>query len=220
VNKKIVYLLEETTGEFLGEYAAHESPLERGAFIAPVCSTPVTPPSTGAHEAAVFVNGAWAITPDYRGVVYWLDGVQGRVDVLGVEPPAGSTPARPPPALADIKAGLVAGVDGVIGGIYGRLTRFDVEYTQREAAARAFVAGGYAGDAGPWVAAFATNAGLTSQAAADLIIQQADQLRVALELLAAQRMRKYGITAASDAAAAQALHDDIVAQSSAIAAAL
>ncbi|MDP1887947.1 hypothetical protein [Polaromonas sp.] len=220
MKQQIVYLFEETTGEFLGEYAAHESPLERGAFIMPVCSAPMPPPSAGAHEAAVFVNGAWAITPDYRGVAYWLGGVEGRVEALGVAPPAGSTPAKPPPALADVKTALVAHVDGAISGIYSRFTRFESEYAQREAAARAFKSGGYAGDAGSWVTAFSTNAGLTSRVAADLIIQQADQLRGALELLAAQRMRKYGIAAAADAAAAQALHDDIVAQAMVIAATL
>lgn len=111
-------------------------------------------------------------------------------------------------------------LDSAFGAIYSRFTRFETEYIQRETAARAFKAAGYTGDAGSWVTAFAMNAGLTSHVAADLIIQQADQLRGALELLAAQRMRKYGITAAADAAAAQALHDDIIAQASVIAAGL
>ncbi|HQR97565.1 MULTISPECIES: hypothetical protein [unclassified Polaromonas] len=220
MTSKTVYLYDKNTGEFAGRYDAQESPLEPGTFITPVCSASLPPPATGAHEAAVFVNGEWAITPNYRGVSYWLNGVEGRVEALGVAPPEGSTPAKPPPALADVKAELVALVDGAISGIYSRFTRFESEYTKREDAARAFKAGGYAGDAGSWVTAFATNAGLTSQVAADLIIQQADQLRGALELLAAQRMRKYGIAAAADAAAAQALHDDIVAQAMVIAATL
>lgn len=124
------------------------------------------------------------------------------------------------PTLAQIKADLVKNVDDAISAIYSKFTRFETEYVQREAAARAFKAGGYTGDAGVWVMAFANSAGLTAAQATDLIIQQADLLHGALALLAAQRMRKYGITAAADAAAVQALHDDIIAQATAIASGL
>lgn len=138
------------------------------------------------------------------------------IDITGypvlVDPPAQT--------LADLKTALMADVDAQISDIYGRFTRFETEYVQREAAARAFKAGGYAGDAGVWVMSFATNAGMTANLAADLIISQADNMRAALQALGALRMGKYGIAAAASEAAAQAVHDDIVAQSNAIAASL
>ncbi|MES2262080.1 MAG: hypothetical protein V4724_26465 [Pseudomonadota bacterium] len=119
--------------------------------------------------------------------------------------------------LAALRQRLVVAVDDTIAAIYARWTRFETEYTAREAAARAFAAGGYEGDPGVWVTAFATPAGLSAQAAADRIIEQADGLRGALEQLGALRMAKYGILAAGTAAGAQAAHDTIIAQAGAIA---
>lgn len=124
------------------------------------------------------------------------------------------------PTLNEVKAGLMAGVDAYISDIYSRFTRFETEYVQREAAARAFKAGGYQGDAGVWVMSFATNAGMTATVAADLIISQADGMRAALQALGALRMGKYGISAAATAEAAQAVHDSIIGQAAAIASAL
>lgn len=216
----VVYCYHPATGEFIGVTSADESPLEPGVFLLPANATFDAPPATPANEKAVFLAGVWSKTQDYRGTSYWLNGVETTIESLGVGPPIGSTPNKPAPTLAELKSALIAGVDAKISDIYSRFTRFETEYIQREAAARAFKAAGYTGDAGLWVTAFATNAGLTSHVAADIIIQQADQLRGALEMLAAQRMRKYGITAASDVAAAQALHDDIIAQASLIAAGL
>lgn len=126
----------------------------------------------------------------------------------------------PAPTLGDIKTALMADVDAQISAIYNRFTRFETEYVQREAAARAFKAGGYAGDAGVWVTSFSTNTGMSAQAAADLIISQADSMRAALQALGALRMGKYGIAAAASAAAAQAVHDGIIEQASIIAASL
>lgn len=124
------------------------------------------------------------------------------------------------PALAPTKVTLVEAVDAKIAGIYNRWLRFEAEYVAREAAARAFKAGGYAGDPGVWVTSFSSNAGLSNQTAADLIIAQADGLRTALQALGALRMAKYGISAASTVASAQAAHDAIISQADAIAAAL
>ena len=131
--------------------------------------------------------------------------------------------ALPPaePAAFDLvafKSGLAASVDTAIAAIYSKWLRFDAEYVAREAAARAFVAAGYVGNPGIWVTGFATPTGLTDAAAADLIVTQADGLRVALEAIGEQRMAKYGILSAVDAEAAQAAHDSIITQAAAIAA--
>jgi hypothetical protein len=122
--------------------------------------------------------------------------------------------------LKETKDALVKSVDDFIAGIYSKWMRFEAEYKEREAAARAFAAGGYNGDPSVWVASFATSAGKTPQQAADLIILQADGLRTALENLGALRMTKYSIQSAASAEAAQAVRDSIIAQATAIAAAL
>lgn len=129
----------------------------------------------------------------------------------------GYTPAQ---QRQDLNFTLTESVDDCISAIYERFTRFETEYLQREGAARAFKAAGYQGDAGVWVMAFATNTGMSAHAAADLIIGQADGMRAALVTLGALRMRKYAITGAATAAAAQAVHDDIVGQAMQIAAGL
>lgn len=77
------------------------------------------------------------------------------------------------------------------------------------------------GDAERWLlTSFAEPAGLTMQVAADRIIVQADALRTALEQLGALRMRKYEITRAPSAPAAQAAYDSIISQAAAIEAVL
>jgi hypothetical protein len=119
-----------------------------------------------------------------------------------------------------LKAALIASVDDTIAAICARWLRFEAGYVKREAAARAFVADAYVGDPGIWVTAFSSAAGMTDADASDLIIVQADGLRVALENLEALRMTKYGIQAAVDAISAQAAHDSIIAQANAIAGAL
>jgi hypothetical protein len=143
--------------------------------------------------------------------------VVGDGEVDEAPPPEMQTPTVDLPAL---RQRLMAAVDDRIAAIYARWTRFETEYTAREAAARAFAAVEYEGEASVWVSSFATAAGLANAAAADLIIEQADGLHVALELLGALRMRKYEIAGAGDAVSAQAAHDDIVAQANVIEAGL
>jgi len=125
--------------------------------------------------------------------------------------------APPDPTLADLKAALVRSVDDGISGIYAAFTRFAMEYEAREAAALAFKAAGYEGYPGVWVQSFADAAGLPANTATDMILIQAVALRNLLSTLAALRMRKYEIKAAGDIAAAQAVHDQILAEAQAAA---
>lgn len=151
------------------------------------------------------------------------DGVDFPFSVVGGgEVDDATSPETPVPTvdLPALRLRLMAAVDDRIAAIYARWTRFETEYTAREAAARAFVAAEYEGAASVWVSAFATATGMECAAAADLIIAQADALHTALELLGALRMRKYEIASAEDAAGAQAAHDDIVSQANTIEAGL
>lgn len=129
-------------------------------------------------------------------------------------------PAEPTNLPAAVLAQLVAEIDARVAAIYSRWTRFDLEYAAREAAARAFAAEGYDGPCSVWVTSFAEPAGLPLRAATDLIIAQADSLRMALEALGALRMRKYEVTRAADAAAAEAAHAAIMARADIIEAGL
>lgn len=215
-----IYNFHPVTRELLGTGIADESPLEPGVPLVPANATTLKPPPIGDRQVAIFQGGAWAATADYRGVTYWLDGVPVLIEEIGISPPAESTPEPLPPTLPALKAALIAGVDDMIGSIYYRFTRFETEYLQREAAARTFRAAGYTGDAGVWVTAFASNAGISAAQGSDVIISQADTLRAALVQLGALRMRKYSIAAAATAEAAQAVHDEITDQAAAIAATL
>lgn len=104
------------------------------------------------------------------------------------------------------RAAAAAQVDEAVAAVYGRFTRFALEYEEREAQAHAFKNGGYAGALPARVAEFATPAGKGAQEATDLILAQAAQLRSAQGQLSALRMRKYEVLRApTDAAAREAL---------------
>lgn len=110
-----------------------------------------------------------------------------------------------------LRAGLVAQIDEAVAAIYGRFTRFQLEYTEREAQAQAYKDAGYTGTVPPRVAEFATPAGMPAQAATDLILQQAVNLRTAQGALSALRMRKYEVLRAATDAQAQAAAEAIMA---------
>jgi hypothetical protein len=114
-------------------------------------------------------------------------------------------------AALDRKA-LVVHIDDSIAAIYARWMRFESEYVQREAAARAFQEADYQGDPGVWVTSFAAAAGMAARTAADLIVSQADDLRAALEMLGALRMRKYEVLNAADDVQASVKYAEIIAE--------
>ena len=74
---------------------------------------------------------------------------------------------------------------------YRHVTRFQPEYEVREQQARDYKAGGCKGEAPEQVAAFAKPAGKTACEATDIIIAQADNLRMVMGKLGALRMRKF-----------------------------
>lgn len=124
---------------------------------------------------------------------------------------AGNTPTPVPATpLAQLVAQLSDDIDSQVATAYATWTRFQAEYEAREAAAQAFAAANYVGDPGTWVSAYATAAGVTNQQAAMTILGQAAALNGALSAIGAQRMRKYEVLSAPDAATAQSIHDDII----------
>lgn len=117
----------------------------------------------------------------------------------------------PPPGPPFDRAAAATQIDEAVAAIYGRFTRFQLEYTEREAQAQAYKDAGYTGPVPPRVAEFATPAGMPAQAATDLILQQAVNLRTAQGELSALRMRKYEVLRAATDAQAQALAAEILA---------
>ena len=117
------------------------------------------------------------------------------------------TPPPPPPFD---RAAAALRIDEAVAAIYGRFTRFQLEYTEREAQAKAYKDAGYTGPVPPRVAEFATPAGMQAQAATDLILSQAANLRTAQSELSALRMRKYEVLRAATDEQAQAVAEDIL----------
>ena len=144
---------------------------------------------------------------DYQAYLDWVN--------------AGNTPdPAPVEALADVVAGLADQIDSYVALVYSSWTRFQAEYEAREAAATAFTNAGYAGDPGTWVSSYATAAGVTNTQAAQTILAQSTQLNGALAAIGAQRMRKYDVLSAPDAATARSTYQNIIAAIQAIAAQL
>lgn len=117
----------------------------------------------------------------------------------------------PPPAPLFDRTAAALQIDEAVASIYGRFTRFQLEYTEREAQAQSYKDAGYTGAVPPRVAEFATPAGMPAPAATDLILQQAVNLRAAQGALSALRMRKYEVLRAATDAQAQAVAGEIMA---------
>ena len=96
-----IYHYSPDTGEFLGETTARQSPIEPGKYLIPAHATPISPPPVADHEAAVFEDGLWVVTPDYRGE--WFDG-RTPVQVIDLGPlPDGYTSEPVPFTAAEIR---------------------------------------------------------------------------------------------------------------------
>jgi hypothetical protein len=123
-----------------------------------------------------------------------------------------ATPYQSGETLDALKSRLTDSIDAKVAAIYSNWTRFQQAYLNRAAAAQAFKDAGYVGDPGEWVTGFAVPAGMTNQAATDLILSQSVSLNGALLALDTLRMRKYEVVNAADPATAQAAYDDIMAK--------
>ena len=91
-------------------------------------------------------------------------------------------------------------INDLVDEAYRHVTRFQPEYLLREQQARDYKAGGCKGEAPMQVAAFAKPAGKTACEATDIIIAQADNLRMVMGKLGALRMRKFELKGLQTAA--------------------
>ena len=61
-----IYNYDPVTGEYSGTSEADESPLEPGVYLIPAHATDQPVPTAKAGQAAVYLDGAWRLVPDYR----------------------------------------------------------------------------------------------------------------------------------------------------------
>nr|WP_243646020.1 tail fiber assembly protein [Volucribacter psittacicida] len=113
--------------------------------------------------------------------------------------------------LASLRQQLSNDIDNKAADISTYWTRFINEYQEREAAALAFKQADYQGEPSVYITSFSSVAGLDNQAAVELILKQAAELRSLQEQLAIQRMRKYELkNEALDESQLQAIYQDII----------
>lgn len=169
------------------------------AWLPPVDETPGFDPDTherGAEETLV---------PDME---------TNTVKIIGAVVPRSPEAVQATMNAIDIE--LATRVDDLIASVTAKPMRFLVEYQEREAQARDFIARNGAGEVPARIAGFATASGMEPMAAAMLTVQQADNLRAAQGQLADLRMRKYEIKRAATREAKQAVFEDISTKAEAI----
>lgn len=103
-------------------------------------------------------------------------------------------------------------INDLVDKAYRHVTRFQPEYEVREQQARDYKAGGCKGEAPLQVAAFAKPAGKTACEATDIIIAQADNLRMVMSKLGALRMRKFELKGLKTAAEVEKRTAEILAE--------
>lgn len=155
------------------------------------------------QDGAIVATGGGIVETDEAFIVnrdsHW--GKSLGLQLVEVDSPDDFTPAayeyiggalvrKPAPVPPLDRADAARQIDDAVAAVLGRYTRFQVEYERREAQAQAYKDAGYAGPVPPRVVGFAEPAGLTAQAATDLILQQAAQLCGALDQLSDLRMKK------------------------------
>lgn len=133
--------------------------------------------------------------------------LQLRLENMAIVPLEYVPPPVHVPTDADRKKDWADQIDSYVAFVYGRYTRFQLEYELREAAAQAYKNAGYSGQADDMIVRFATNTGLSSQAATDLILSQSANLRGAVRALGNLRMDKYKVIGAATLELAESQFD-------------
>ncbi|MDO4693033.1 MAG: hypothetical protein Q4A62_00180 [Eikenella sp.] len=222
----------DADGLYLGQTEAELDVYARdGSYLIPGGCIDTAPPETRAGQVAKWDGSGWQHLPDHRGqTVYDTATGQPRIiDTVGALP-EGVTTQAPPDACHDWdgqawtlnpakaaehlvahRADQAERINAAVYGVAQPLLRFRAEYELREAQARAYAEGGYAGDVPSQVAAYATPAGLTPQQATGIILQQAEMLHAALDQLATLRMRKFELQSLDSVEAVSARTEEILA---------
>ena len=227
----------DTDNLYLRQTVADLDPLaEDGSYLLPAGCIDAEPPETRAGFAARWLpeKAAWQYLPDHRGKTAYrmADGAAVQIEQVG-EPPdeLTFTPRENEHQTWDVQAkawvltkaaasqllaeAIDKGTDAInnlVDEAYRHVTRFQPEYLLREQQARDYKAGGCKGEAPLQVAAFAKPAGKTACEATDIIIAQADNLRMVMGKLGALRMRKFELKGLKTAAEVEKRTAEILAE--------
>ena len=210
---------------YLHQTVADLDPLAAdGSYLLPAGCIDTQPPEIRTGFAARWLpeKNAWQYLPDYRGKTAYqtIDCAAVVIEQVG-ELPDGLTftqrenehqtwdakakawvltKAAASQLLAEAIDKGTDAINNLVDEAYRHVTRFQPEYLLREQQARDYKAGGCKGEAPEQVAAFAKPAGKTACEATDIIIAQADNLRMMLGKLGALRMRKFELKGLQTAA--------------------
>ena len=221
---------------YLHQTVADLDPLQPGCYLLPAGCIDTRPPEARAGFAACWLpeKAEWQYLPDHRGKTAYQtsDGAAVVIGKVG-ELPEGLTftPRENEHQTWDAKAktwvltkaaasqllaeAIDKGTDAInnlVDEAYRHVTRFQPEYLLREQQARDYKAGGCKGEAPEQVAAFAKPAGKTACEATDIIIAQADNLRMVMGKLGALRMRKFELKGLQTAAEVEKRTAEILAE--------
>lgn len=101
-----IYNYHPNTGEFLKESTASIDPLESKLagtpiYMLPAFATFIKPPDFTENEVPVWISGAWALKPDFRGTKYYIGSDKIVIKEIGETVPAGTTLDPPPENFAN-----------------------------------------------------------------------------------------------------------------------
>ena len=158
-----------------------------------------------ADEEFAKTQGGWVASDDGQIGARYKDGqfYNRPADVDSFDDKANKWVTNPVQASQRLAEAIDKGTDAINDAVeqaYHHVTRFEAEYQLREQQARDYKSGGCKGEAPLQVAAFAKPAGKTACEATDIIIVQADNLRMVMGKLGALRMRKFELKGLKTAA--------------------
>lgn len=225
----IIAYTTDSAGVFVGteeQWISEGCGLAANAYLDP-------PPEPKQGFAIVRTENGWDYVVDYRGKTFYDKTTRAEVTIseLG-EIPENLTALKPESELCEWngKAWVInpekqaeylaqkqtqwmTEIDNKAASIYSIWTRFESEYRERKDAALAFQAANYQGEVSRYITDFAEKAGITNQAATQLILRQAAGLERLQVELANQRMRKYELKKDGlSETAKQTIFDDIIQQ--------
>ena len=220
---------------YIGQTTADLDIMARdGSYLIPAGCIDTDSPQISAGFAARWNGEGWDVIEDHRGKTAYrtADGAAVQIEQVG-ELPAGLTftPRENEHQTWDVQAkawvltkaaasqllaeAIDKGTDAInnlVDEAYRHVTRFQPEYLLREQQARDYKTGGCKGEAPLQVAAFAKPAGKTACEATDIIIAQADNLRMVMGKLGALRMRKFELKGLKTAAEVEKRTAEILAE--------
>lgn len=229
-----LYHYHPETGELIGQSAADRSPLEQDIWLIPAHATDQTPPKPKARQVAVFRDGRWQLSPDWRATALWSteDGAAVSITEIGLTPADIHATEKSPPSAAhrwlngqwqedaDLKSTLLDAlknqlcqqIDAVADQVRRELAGDPLrvaEYDRAAQEASAYEAAGYSGEVPASVLSWAQAKAWSPQAAAEDILRAAHQWEAALYGLRDQRLKtKEAIRRATDEENAQAKTDE------------